>query len=70
MSGNSGFQRILVVELLGGIGDLVMVLPSVHALARHHRGAALRVLTHAPGDTLLRFDPWVTEVHRVAKGQE
>ena len=28
--------RILVVDLLGGLGDLVMALPVIHALHRRH----------------------------------
>ncbi|MDT7573723.1 MAG: hypothetical protein QOH17_56 [Pseudonocardiales bacterium] len=61
---------VLVVDLLGGIGDLVMLLPSVHALARHHPRAAVRVLTHAPGAVLLDTDPAVAEVRTAPKGGE
>ena len=64
------FRDILVIDLLGGLGDLVMVLPVVHALARRHVGARLRLLTHAPGDALVRTDPAVTEVLRAAPGGE
>jgi len=62
--------RILVVDLLGGLGDLVMALPVVHALHRRHPEAQLRVLTHAPGDVLLRHDPAVTAVARAERGRE
>ena len=62
--------RILVVDLLGGLGDLVMALPVVHALHRRHPEAHLRVLTHAPGDVLLRHDPAVTAVARAERGRE
>jgi ADP-heptose:LPS heptosyltransferase len=62
--------RILVVDLLGGIGDLVMALPVVHALHRRHPDAQLRVLTHAPGDALLRHDPAVTAVSCAERGRE
>lgn len=62
--------RILFVDLLGGLGDLVMALPAVHALHRRHPGARLRVLTHAPGDELLRHDPAVTDVVRAERGRE
>ena len=64
------FHDILVVDLLGGLGDLVMVLSVVHALARRHPDARLRVLTHAPGDALVRTDPAVTEVRRAEPGGE
>lgn len=56
------YASVLVVDLLGGIGDLVMLLPAVHALARRHPNAALRVLTHEPGAELVRGDPAVAEV--------
>ncbi len=62
--------RILVVDLLGGLGDLVMALPVVHALNRRYPHAELRVLTHAPGDALLRHDPAVAAVTRAERGRE
>ena len=58
----TGIRRILVVELLGGFGDVLLVLPAVHALARSHPDAELTVLTFTPGDALLRHDPLVTRV--------
>jgi len=61
---------LLVIDLLGGIGDLVMVLPSLRGLARRYPDAAVRVLTHAPGATLLDPDPDVAEVRAVRKGGE
>lgn len=64
------YRDILVIDLLGGLGDLVMVLPVVHALARHNPGARLRVLTHSPGDTLLRADPAVAEISCAERGGE
>ena len=62
--------RILVVDLLGGLGDLVMVLPVIHALHRRHPGAELRVLTHQPGDVLLRHDPAVATIACAERGRE
>lgn len=55
-------QRILFVELLGGIGDLIFALPAIDALKRSHRLAALDVLTFAPGGELLVGDPRVRQV--------
>jgi ADP-heptose:LPS heptosyltransferase len=63
------YTDILVVELLGGIGDLLMVLPAVHALARRNPGATLRVLTDDPGADLIRGDPAVTEVCTPRRGR-
>ena len=40
---------ILFVELLGGIGDVLIALPAIQALARSHPDAKLAVLTFAPG---------------------
>lgn len=62
--------RILVVDLLGGLGDLVMVLPVIHALHRRYPDAALRVLTHQPGDVLLHHDPAVTTITCAERGGE
>jgi ADP-heptose:LPS heptosyltransferase len=62
--------RILVVDLLGGLGDLIMVLPSVHALAEHHPGAEVTVLTHGPGAVLLARDPAVASVRTAEKHAE
>ncbi|MFP5282636.1 MAG: glycosyltransferase family 9 protein [Actinomycetes bacterium] len=59
---NRPVRRILVVELLGGFGDVLLVLPAVHALARSHPGAAVTVLTFTPGDALLRSDPHIAQV--------
>jgi ADP-heptose:LPS heptosyltransferase len=55
-------REIAVVEMLGGFGDLLLVLPAIHALARAHPMAAIRVVTLAPGDTLLAADPAVASV--------
>ncbi|MGK5673749.1 glycosyltransferase family 9 protein [Micromonospora sp. URMC 106] len=56
------YADILVVDLLGGIGDLLMLLPAVHGLARRNPGARLRMITHDPGAELVRADPAVAEV--------
>ena len=55
-------REIVVVELLGGFGDLLLVVPAVHALARAPPSAAVRVVTLAPGDALLAADPAVASV--------
>lgn len=55
-------QRILFVELLGGLGDVVIALPAIHALARSHPAAHLTVLTFAPGGDLLQTDPLIHQV--------
>ncbi|WP_232291917.1 glycosyltransferase family 9 protein [Frankia sp. QA3] len=54
--------EILFVELLGGIGDLLIALPAIHLLADSKPGARLRVLTFTPAAELLRGDPRVAEV--------
>lgn len=56
-----GKRQILVVELLGGFGDVLLVLPAIHALARSHPDADVSVLTFAPGHVLLRRDPLVAD---------
>ncbi len=64
-------RRILFVELLGGIGDLIFALPAIDALKRSHRLAAIDVLTFAPGGELLVGDPRVRQVFfaRRVKGE-
>jgi len=42
-------RNILFVELLGGIGDVLIALPTIQALGRSHREAVLTVLTFTPG---------------------
>ncbi|GAA4465996.1 glycosyltransferase family 9 protein [Phytohabitans houttuyneae] len=64
------FSDILVVDLLGGIGDLVIVLPVIHALAAAHPAATLRVVTHEPGADLLRGDPAVAGVRVPAHSRD
>jgi len=54
--------RILFVELLGGIGDLLLGLPAIHALARTHTPAHTTVLTFPPAGELLDADPHVQQV--------
>ena len=54
-------RRILVVDLLGGLGDLVMALPVVHALHRRHPTRSC-ACSPSPGDGSLRHDPAVTAV--------
>ncbi|MCU0547958.1 MAG: glycosyltransferase family 9 protein [Leptolyngbya sp. Prado105] len=62
-------KKILFIELLGGIGDLVIALSAIHALARAHSQAHMTVLTFSPGDSLLTLDPLVDSVICAPKGQ-
>lgn len=55
-------RQILFVELLNGIGDLLIALPAIQAIGRSHPQAELTVLTFPPGGELLRRDPLI---HRV-----
>lgn len=61
-----GFRRILVVEVMGGLGDVVLALPAIHALARSHPGASMHVLTLEPWHVLLEGDPLIDEVVPIA----
>lgn len=54
--------KILFVELLGGIGDVLIALRAIQALARSHPTAELTVLTLPPGGELLESDPQITQV--------
>ncbi|PSN76064.1 glycosyl transferase, partial [filamentous cyanobacterium CCP4] len=61
--------RILFIELLGGLGDVLIALPAIQALAASHAPAHMTVLTFAPGDELLAHHPLVQQVWPVAPGQ-
>ena len=65
MSGNGlpePVRRILFVELLGGLGDVLISLDAVQALARSYPEARLTVLTFPPGGELLAGDGLIHEV--------
>src|ERR687889_451007 len=55
-------REILFVELLGGLGDVLISLGAIQALARSYPGARLTVLTFLPGGELLEDDPLIHEV--------
>ena len=55
-------RSILFIELLGGIGDVLIALPAIQALGRTYPTAKLTVLTFAPGDELIQSDPLIHAV--------
>lgn len=55
-------MRIVVVDTMGGLGDLVLALPLHEALRRSHPDAELTVVTTAPWHVLLERDPGIDEV--------
>ena len=59
-------REILFVELLGGVGDVLISLPAIHALGCSYPGAGLTVLTFAPGGELLESDPLIHEVVQIS----
>jgi ADP-heptose:LPS heptosyltransferase len=65
----SPLSHILFIELLGGIGDLIIALPAVHALAKSHPAARVTVLTFAPADQLLQTDPLIDQVVIAPRGE-
>ncbi|HCF27409.1 MAG TPA: glycosyl transferase [Cyanobacteria bacterium UBA11049] len=60
-------DKILFVELLGGIGDVSIALSSIQALGRSYPEAKLTVLTFAPGGELLEGDPLIDRIVCVEK---
>lgn len=62
-------NRILFIELLGGLGDVLIALPAIQALAATYSQAQMTVLTFAPGDVLLHHHPSIHRVLRAEKGQ-
>jgi len=59
-------NRILFIELLGGLGDVLIALPAIQALAATYPQAQMTVLTFAPGDVLLHHHP---SIHRVLQAE-
>ncbi len=55
-------RKILFIELLGGIGDVLIALGAIQALSRSDPTAEVTVLTFLPGGELLQTDPLI---HRV-----
>ena len=55
-------RNILFVDLLGGLGDVLISLGVIQALARSYPEARLTALTFPPGGELLERDPLVYEV--------
>jgi ADP-heptose:LPS heptosyltransferase len=62
-------HQILFIELLGGIGDVLIALPAIHALGRSYPSAHLTVLTFAPGGELLETDPLIDQVVYAPRGK-
>lgn len=62
-------ERSLFVELLGGVGDLLAVLPAMHAVARTYPRARHDVLTFAAGAELLACDPFIDRIHVAEPGR-
>ncbi|MEB3357774.1 MAG: glycosyltransferase family 9 protein [Synechococcales bacterium] len=61
-------SRILFIELLGGLGDVLIALPAMQAIATSHPQPTLTVLTFAPGGDLLRHHPLIDRVIQVPAG--
>ncbi|UBF26519.1 hypothetical protein K9N68_00455 [Kovacikia minuta CCNUW1] len=62
-------QNLLFVELLGGIGDVLIALPAIQALGRSYPNAKKTVLTFAPGGELLKHDPLIDRVITINRNQ-
>ncbi|NJN92563.1 MAG: glycosyltransferase family 9 protein [Leptolyngbyaceae cyanobacterium SL_5_14] len=60
-------SQILFVELLGGLGDVLIGLPAIAALANSHPQAQITVLTFAPGSHLLQHHP---KIHQVIEAKQ
>jgi len=61
-------SRILFIELLGGLGDVLIALPAMQAIAQSHPHATLTVLTFAPGGELLYHHPDIDRVIQIPTG--
>lgn len=65
----NAIRRILFVELLGGIGDVLIALPAIHALGLTYPTAHLTVLTFPAGAELLTSDPLIHQVVLARRGE-
>jgi ADP-heptose:LPS heptosyltransferase len=54
--------RIVVVDTMGGLGDLLLAAPMIEAVCRSHPEAETTVVTTAPWHVLLERDPRIHEV--------
>ncbi len=63
-------SRALFVELLGGIGDVVFILPALDALRRANPDTTWDVLTFSPGHELLDGDPRVATTYIASRGDD
>ncbi len=54
--------KILFVELLGGIGDILIALAAIQALGRSYLADDLTILTFPPGGELLETDSLINRV--------
>jgi ADP-heptose:LPS heptosyltransferase len=55
-------MRVVVVDTMGGLGDLLLALPVVEAVCRSFPEAEVTVVTTAPWHVLLERDPRIHEV--------
>lgn len=55
-------RRILFIQLQGSVRDLVIALPSIHALARSNPEAEVEVMTSPENGALLDGDPHVKKI--------
>jgi ADP-heptose:LPS heptosyltransferase len=62
-------ENILFIELLGGLGDVLIALPAIQALSASYPQAQMTVLTFAPGNVLLQHHPLIQQVIKAPKGQ-
>lgn len=62
-------MKILFIELLGGIGDLLIALPAIKALALTYPQSRVTVLTFPPGGELLKDDPLIHDVIYAKRGE-
>ncbi|MBE9167012.1 glycosyltransferase family 9 protein [Pleurocapsales cyanobacterium LEGE 06147] len=62
-------KKILFIELLGGIGDLLIALPAIKALALSYPHSRITVLTFPPGGELLQNDSLIHQVTYARRGK-
>lgn len=68
-AGLSDSERILFIELRGGMAEFMMALPSIQAVGRSNPRAELEVLTSPECAELLEGDPSVARTHVVKRDE-
>ena len=65
-------NKILIIQLRPGLGDLCMFLPRCHEVAMANKGCEIYLLTkqNTKAEQLLKFDPYINKIEFIDKNKE